>query len=81
MKPLNGTKTHPLTAHALEALSILAVKPRPYQEFNPGIKNRLFRENLVEEVMLPSPYATHKGRDIAHMKITDAGIAALDNAK
>lgn len=77
MQPLNGTKTHPLTPASLTALSELAKKPMPRQEFNPGVANRLLRDALVESVDLPSPYATHKGRRIEHLRATAAGVDRL----
>lgn len=77
MKPLNGTKTHPLAPASLTALNALARKPVPRQELNPGVANRLLREALVESVELPSPYATHKGRRIEHLRATAAGIDHL----
>lgn len=77
MKPLNGTKTHPLAPASLGALRDLAEKPMPRQELNPGVANRLLREALVESVELPSPYATHKGRNIEYLKATAAGVARL----
>ncbi len=78
MLPLNGTKTHPLTEHALHALRGLnALGPRPKGTFNPGIVNRLLREELAEVVQLPSPYSIHKGKDIPHLRITAAGLVAL----
>jgi len=72
--PLNGTKTHPLTKHAKTALATIATGPVPSQVFNPGVVNRLLRESLVEIVQLPSPYASHKGRLISHLKITASGL-------
>lgn len=75
MKPLNGEKTHPLTPTSLGALRDLVTTPKPRQEFNPGVANRLLREALVESVDLPSPYATHKGRVIEHLKASAAGVA------
>jgi hypothetical protein len=81
MIPLNGTKTHPLKPSALEALRKLASSPMPRQELNPGVANRLERDALVETIMLPSPYKTHKGRDLEHYRLTDAGRATLtDNS-
>ncbi|MEJ6003776.1 hypothetical protein [Paucibacter soli] len=77
MQPLNGTKTRPLTAFALAQLRGLAQAPKPRQELNPGVANRLLREALVESVDLPSPYASHKGRSIEHLKASVAGIAVL----
>lgn len=78
MKPLNGEKTHPLTDKALLALRQLKYEPIASQEFNPGITNRLLREHLVEQVQLPSPYASHKGKNIEHLRITGAGRKAIE---
>jgi len=75
-KPLNGTKTHPLTAHAMAELRDLSNKPCPRQAVNPGVSDRLLREDLVEVVMLPSPFKTHGGKLLDHMRITDAGRRA-----
>lgn len=77
MQPLNGTKTHPLTPASLGALRDVAAKPLPRQELNPGVANRLLREALVESIELPSPYATHKGRNIEHLQVTAAGVERL----
>lgn len=73
MKPLNGINTHPLSAHALAELRDLVNKPCPRQAVNPGVANRLLREALVESVMLPSPFRTHAGQPLEHLRITDAG--------
>lgn len=75
--PLNGTKTHPLTPHALSVLGWLSRGPQPCQEINAGVINRFVREDLVETVRLPSPYKTHKGALIDFLQITDAGRARL----
>ena len=76
--PLNGTKTHPLTTYGWEALGMLARGPQPRHIINAGVVNRLDRESLVEEVELPSPYATHKGRNITHLQLTEGhGISDL----
>lgn len=71
--PENSIKTCPLKAAALADLRWLVKGPQPRQEINPGVANHLDREHLVETVMLPSPYKTPKGRDIPHLRITDAG--------
>lgn len=73
MKPLNGEKTHPLSAHALAELRNIDRHPVPRCAVNPGVANRLEREYLAKTVMLPSPFKTHKGKSIAHLQITDAG--------
>lgn len=51
--------------------------PLPTQEINAGVINRFHREALTETVMRPSPYKTHKGKDICFELITDAGRAAI----
>lgn len=71
--PLNGTMTHPLSPHALAELRDIAAAPVPCCAVNAGVRNRLMREHLVEETRLPSPYATHRGQDIPHLRITEAG--------
>lgn len=78
MKPLNGEKTHPLSRHALAELRNLLVAPIPRTGFNPGVANRLMREALVEDVMLPSPYNVDKGKPRSHLRITDAGRRAVN---
>lgn len=73
MKPLNGEKTHPLSAHAIAELRDIDRRPVPRSAVNPGVANRLLREALVKTVMLPSPFKTHKGQNVAHLEITEAG--------
>lgn len=77
MKPLNGTRTHTLKPASIEALRRLAQGPLPRQELNPGVANRLERQALVEAVDLPSPYATHGGKKIQHLRASPAGIEVL----
>jgi hypothetical protein len=49
--PLNGTKTHPLSSHALFVLaSVVARGPLPCFKINPGVVNRLLRTGQVEIV-------------------------------
>lgn len=77
-KPLNGEKTHPLSAHAIAELMDIARAPVPTCSINPGVLNRLGREDLIEIVALPSPFKTHKGRATTHAQITPAGRRALE---
>lgn len=79
MLPLNGTKTHPLSAHALQRLKEMARQPIPVQDVNPGVVNRLQREELVTIVSLPSEFKTHKGKNIPYLQITEAGRAKISN--
>jgi len=72
----NGTKTHPLSEHALAALKRVAREPLPSSEINPGVVNRLLRDSFVEDVRLPSPFKSHKGALISHLQITEAGRSA-----
>ena len=71
--PLNGTNIHPLTEHAFSVLGSITTTPRPCNQVNPGVIRRLMDEGLAETVNLPSPYATHKGKPILHLKATEAG--------
>ena len=72
MKPLHGDKTHPLSAFALRTLASIALKPIPRQEINPGVVNRLLREELVEQVLLVSPYEKRKYVLIDHLRISQS---------
>lgn len=75
---LNGTKTHPLTKHALGVLQELAARPIPTQRINAGVVDRLHREGLSETVDLPSPFMIHRGGTCRHERITEAGRAVLE---
>jgi hypothetical protein len=77
VKPLNGTKTHPLSRHALDELRNLANEPLPRSAVNPGVVDRLTRENLVRIVQKPSPFKVHRGGDCDYLEITDAGRERL----
>lgn len=63
----------PLSDHARGELRDIAKAPVPSQAVNPGVARKLLDEGLVVTVDLPSPYKTHKGASIAHLRITDAG--------
>lgn len=80
MKPLNGTKTHPLSEYALERLREIGQRPRPSMSLNPGVIDRLLRGELVEIVQLPSPFKKHDGKNCSHLKITEAGLKLIDPA-
>lgn len=73
-KPLNGEKTHPLKPGSIRVLERLLCKgPQPRHEINPGVRDRLHREDLVEEC------DGIKGRPLVrHLRITAAGRARLD---
>jgi len=47
--PLNGTKTHPLSKHAVEAIHRIRHEGTVLcTAFNPGVVNRLLREENIE---------------------------------
>lgn len=75
MKPLNGEKTHPLSAATLRVLQELIIEPRPRQEVNPGMANRLLRGGLVRQEERESPYRTRKG-SVIFLVPTDEGESA-----
>jgi len=78
--PLHGTKTHALSDHARSILTEISKAPIPLQSINPGVADRLCTERLVESVMLPSPYKTHKGKTIEYLRLTPAGATIIRNA-
>jgi hypothetical protein len=67
--PLNGTKTHPLSAHAIGVLRQLARGSLFGCEINPGVRDRLWRESLAEP--------DEEGRGTRVWTITAAGRARL----
>jgi len=67
LRPLNGTRTHPLKAGSLNTLRELRLRDIPSHLINPGVRNRLTREALAEE------YVEHGRR---FYRITDAGREA-----
>jgi hypothetical protein len=75
-KPLNGEKTHPLSAHAIATLTRIAQNPVPRQEVNAGVVNRLEREELVVRRSGQSPYKTGTGT-VDFLEITEFGRCAL----
>jgi hypothetical protein len=76
--PLNGTKIRELSEHALSVLGRVTTSPEPTSSVNPGVVRRLRDEGLAEIVSLPSPYASHKGKRVPHLKATDAGRQRLE---
>ena len=72
MKPRNGEKTHPLSQVALEVLRKLLKGPIPASLINPGIRDRLAREQLAELVNLPSPFKTSRGNPYPHGRMSGA---------
>lgn len=79
--PLNGTKTHPLTPFALRTLAKLKAGPIPRQEVNPGVVDRLLRDDLVTLIDLPSPYKNNAGGKCVHVRISGPGLSALRAAQ
>lgn len=75
-KPLNGEKTHPLSPFAQSVLISLRSGPIPRSDLNPGIVDRLLREGCTEIADLPSPYRTHKGKLIPHLRLIEGAAEA-----
>ena len=75
--PLNGVKTHPLSKHARDVLHALVGTWHTPNEINPGVIDRLQREDLILWKDLPSPYKKHKGKKIPHLKASAEGIKKL----
>lgn len=71
------TDQHPLSDHARGVLAEIASAPKPTLEINAGVVHRLYAERLVDYVELKSTYKSHAGREITHLKITEAGRAKL----
>ncbi len=70
---LSGGKMGPLSVAAIRTLTELCRDPVPTSEINPGICDRLTREDLARVEVLPSPFKSHKGRRICHLVVTEAG--------
>lgn len=69
----NGGSTRPLTEHAKSELRRLCQHPCPPQEVNPGVRDRFWRDGLIEEIKRPSPYKKDKGADIIFIQASQAG--------
>lgn len=67
----------PLSEHALEELRCMRDMPTARGVINPGVSHKLIDEGFAEVVMLPSPFPTHKGKLIEHLKITEKGMAKI----
>lgn len=78
MKSLNGGKnTHTLSAHAIQELKNINEHPLPRSTVNPGVVDRLMRENLIEVAQFSSPFKVHKSANIDFLYITTEGKARL----
>lgn len=75
-KPLHGEKTHPLSPSALAVVEELRSGPMARSGMNPGVVDRLLREGCVEVVELPSPYRTHRGKLIPHLRLLEGAAPA-----
>lgn len=68
----------PLDPAALECLRRIAGSPTPAQAFPPGLVSRLQNDGWAHIDMRPSVHARRKGEKLGHLRITEAGIAALE---
>lgn len=80
MRPLNGTKTHPLSDFSRAKLRELAKGPIPACKINPGVIDRLLREELAECRPMESPFSTVKGMTRG-VWITGAGLSEIAGGK
>lgn len=69
----------PISDHAEGVLRSIARRPIAAQEINPGVRGRLLQAGYVEIIHRPSPYAKHKGCDIAHYAATWKGRKYLED--
>jgi hypothetical protein len=69
----------PISDHADRVLDGLVVGPRPRQELNPGVAERLEKSGYIETYSDISPYKTHKGTRISFVRITDKGRKYLED--
>jgi hypothetical protein len=76
--PLNGTKTHPLSEHAKEVLRSLARFNLPAHRINPGVRDRLGREELIEIREIRSSNNKSLMGGTNWVFITDAGRALVE---
>jgi len=67
--------TNVLKKHSLRILQDLVKRPLPTSQINAGVVFKLRNEGLAELVSLPSPFPTHRGRNVSHLKVTAKGIA------
>lgn len=67
----------PLSQHARGELNHVARSPVPCSSINPGVCRRLLADGLAEIVNLKSPFPTHNGSPIQHLRATGKGRALL----
>ena len=67
-----------LPKHSMACLCEISRGPQPTQVYNPGVVNLLVvTRELAKIVLLPSPYQTHRGKNIPHLQILPAGRRLL----
>lgn len=67
----------PLTDAEKAMLERIVAAPVPVLEVNMHIRDRLWHERLVDYVDLKSPFKSHAGREIPHLKAMPAARAKL----
>ena len=75
-----ATRQRPLTEHALSVLQGIAKAPLARLLVNPGVSTRLLRDGLVEDVLMPSPFKSDKGKPCSHLRLTASGMQLLESA-
>lgn len=74
LTPLNGSKTHPLCEHALGILKSLLNGPIPNYKINPGVINRLLREDLIEIVWIEKASYNNKYKEKQKVRVANSQI-------
>jgi hypothetical protein len=77
-----AAKPRPLSQHVVAELRELASGgPQPACGINPRVKDRLLNDRLAEATFLRSPFPADNGRNVQHLRITQAGRQALAEAE
>ena len=73
------TFVSPMSASTVATLRRLRddVQSTPRESLDPGAVSRLLGDGLIEVVQMKSPYVSHRGRMISHVRITEAGRRVL----
>ena len=80
MRTDTATRLRPLSDRAIGVLKEIGKTPVARLLMNPGVSSRLLRDGLVEDVLLPSPFKSDKGKPRSHLRLTASGMQLLESA-
>ena len=80
MRTDTATRLRPLSYHAIGVLQEIGKAPVARLFVNPGVSSRFLRDGLVEDVLLPSPFKSDKGKPRSHLRLTASGMQLLESA-